>query len=224
VSTKPESSTKNYPELIADFYLGRKSTSWRPKNLDEFRRSVSQDDILLIPKGKFVLDAGAGNGYFSRLLHDAGNSVICLEVVEELLERCRENGLEALMQADLNKSLPFPDNTFDMVFSRTVIEHLFNPWSFFAEAHRILRPGGQFIVTTPNKSHVMMRASYALGRQSLNHDVKDFTSHNLHQLLQDSGFEATVKPFLGRHPIARLLRRVWTDFSPAIVGIGSKRQ
>lgn len=81
MSHRPENTVKDYPELIADYYLGRKSTRWRPANLDEFRRSVSQDDLLLIPQGKLVLDADAGNGCFSRLVQDAGNkvSLICLE-------------------------------------------------------------------------------------------------------------------------------------------------
>jgi SAM-dependent methyltransferase len=220
---KPESTVKDYPELIADYYVGRKSTRWRPANLDEFRRSISPDDLQLIPQGKLVLDAGAGNGYFSRLIQDAGNQVVCLEIVAELIEHCRVNGLTALLRADLNKGLPLPDNTFDVVFSRTVIEHLFNPWSFFAEAYRILRPGGEFIVTTPNKSSVRRRIMYALGRQPLGHDIKDFTSRNLRQLLFDAGFEAEVRPFLGRHPLARLARRLWIDFSSGIIGIGRKR-
>lgn len=223
MSHKPESTVKDYPELIADYYLGRKSTRWRPSNLDEFRRSVSQDDLLLIPQGKLVLDAGAGDGYFSRLVQDAGNEIICLEIVVELIERCRANGLKTLLRADLNKNLPFSDDTFDVVLSRTVIEHLFNPWAFFAEAYRILRPGGEFILTTSNKSYLGRRLSCALGRQPLGHDVKDFTSRNLRQLLLDSGFEAEVRPFLGRHPLARLARRLWIDLSPGIIGIGRKR-
>ena len=223
MSHKPKSTVKDYPELIADYYLGRKSTRWRPANLDEFRRSVSRDDLLLIPQGKFVLDAGAGNGYFSRLIQDAGNDVICLEIVAELIEHCHANGLTTLLRADLNKNLAFPDDTFDVVLSRTVIEHLFNPWAFFAEAYRILRPGGEFIVTTSNKSYLMSRISCALGRQPLGHDTKDFTSRNLRQLLLDYGFEAEMRPFLGRHPLARLARRLWIDFSPGIIGIGRKR-
>ena len=209
--------------MIADYYVGRRSTRWRPANLDEFRRSVSRDDVLLIPEGKLVLDAGAGNGYFSRMVQDARNDVVCLETVVELLELCRANSLDVLLRGNLNKNLPFSDNAFDVVLSRTVVEHLFNPWAFFAEAHRILRPGGELIVTTSNKSHVKGRILCALGRQRLSDDVKDFTSRNLRQLLLEYGFEVEMRPFLGRHPLARLARRLWIDFSPGIIGIGRKR-
>ncbi len=223
MSHKPGSSIKNYPDLMADYYVGRKGTGRRPANLNEFRRSISQDDLLLIPQGKLVLDAGAGNGYFSRLVQNAGNEVICLEIVAELIEHCRANGLTILLRADLNKNLPFPDNAFDVVLSRTVIEHLFNPWAFFAEAHRVLRLGGELIVTTSNKSYFMRRILYATGRQKLGYDTKDFTSRNMRQLLLDSGFEVEMRPFLGRYPLARLARRLWIDFSPGIIGIGRKR-
>ena len=222
MSKKPESSVKDYPELVADYYLGRKGTRWRPANLDEFRHSISQDDLLLIPKGKLVLDAGAGNGYFSRLMQDAGNDVVCLEIVAELIAYCRAHGLTALVLADLNKNAPFPDACFDVVLARTVVEHLFNPWAFFAEAHRILQPGGEFIVTTPNKSFIRRRIVCALGRQALGHDTKDFTSRNLRQLLRDAGFAVEMRPFLGRHPLARLARRFWIDLSPGIIGVGKK--
>ncbi len=223
MSHKPEGNTKDYPDLMADYYVGRKGTGRRPSNLEEFRCSISHDDLLLIPQGKLVLDAGAGNGYFSRLIQDAGNEVVCLEIVAELIEHCRADGLTSLLRADLNKNLPFPDGTFDVVLSRTVIEHLFNPWAFFAEAHRILRLGGEFIVTTSNKSYFVRRILYATGRQKLGHDTKDFTSRNLRRLLLDSGFVVEMKPFLGRHPLARLARRLWIDFSPGIIGIGRKR-
>jgi SAM-dependent methyltransferase len=220
---RPGSSVKDYPEFIADYYLGRKTTRWRPANLDEFRHSISHDDLLLIPEGKLVLDAGAGNGFFSRLMQDTGNDVVCLEIVAELIAHCRANGLTALVRANLNKNVPFPDACFDVVLARTVVEHLFNPWAFFAEAHRILRPAGEFIVTTSNKAYVRRRVVCALGRQPLGHDTKDFTSRNLRQLLRDSGFKVEMRPFLGRHPIARLARRLWIDLSPGIIGIGKKR-
>ena len=223
MSHKSESTSKNYFELMTDYYVGRKGAGRRPGNLQEFCHTISQDDLLLIPQGRLVLDAGAGNGYFSRLIQDAGNKVICLDIVAELIGHCRANGLKTLLLADLNRNLPFLDDTFDVVTSRTVIEHLFNPWAFFAEAYRVLRSGGEFIVTTSNKSHIRRRILYALGRQPLGHDTKDFTSRNLRQLLLDSGFQVEMRPFLGRHWLARLARRSWIDLSPGIIGIGHKQ-
>lgn len=46
--------------------------------------------------------------------------------------------------------LPFEDESFDLVFSEYVLEHLDNPGAVFAEVQRVLRPGGKFISVAPN--------------------------------------------------------------------------
>jgi ubiquinone/menaquinone biosynthesis C-methylase UbiE len=53
------------------------------------------------------------------------------------------------VQGDIAK-LPFQDNTFDLVTSNMVFEHLQEPESQLAEVCRILRPGGLLIFHTPN--------------------------------------------------------------------------
>jgi ubiquinone/menaquinone biosynthesis C-methylase UbiE len=47
--------------------------------------------------------------------------------------------------------LPFPDNSFDYVISCEVIEHLESPERMVAEAYRVLKQGGKFILTTPHR-------------------------------------------------------------------------
>lgn len=47
--------------------------------------------------------------------------------------------------------LPFADESFDVVACRSVIEHLRDPLPFFAEASRVLRPGGAMYCLTPNR-------------------------------------------------------------------------
>lgn len=58
--------------------------------------------------------------------------------------------LAEFKQADLNKELPFADNTFDLVYSRFVLEHIKEPQKTYQEVHRVLKPGGYFIILTPN--------------------------------------------------------------------------
>ncbi|HEX8184965.1 MAG TPA: class I SAM-dependent methyltransferase [Blastocatellia bacterium] len=54
--------------------------------------------------------------------------------------------------ADLNHSLPFPDNTFDAVYCKDVIEHVENIVKVMEEIHRILRPSARLHITTPHYS------------------------------------------------------------------------
>jgi SAM-dependent methyltransferase len=54
------------------------------------------------------------------------------------------------VRADLSR-LPFPPNYFDILISRSVVEHLDDPVEVFAEFRRVLRPSGIAIIVTPNK-------------------------------------------------------------------------
>jgi SAM-dependent methyltransferase len=217
-------TTHDYLEFEAEYYLGRKGTRPRPRNLEEFRQTISRDDLALIPTGCYVLDAGAGNGFFSSLIREQNNEVICLDAVPELAGLCRNQGLSTVL-ADLNGVIPFPDRAFDVVFSRTVVEHLFNPWRFFAESLRVLRPGGQLIVTTSNQTYFRARWQTLIDRLPLSDDLKSFTPWNTRQELRAAGFaRVEIRPFLGRHPLARLARRLWMGFSPGIIAIAHKEQ
>ena len=54
------------------------------------------------------------------------------------------------MRGDLG-ALPFSSSNFDMVISRSVVEHLTDPVQVFSEFWRVLRPGGKVVIITPNK-------------------------------------------------------------------------
>lgn len=53
-----------------------------------------------------------------------------------------------------NDRLPYSDNEIDTAVCFETIEHLENPYHFIREVHRILRPGGVFIVSMPNVQHI----------------------------------------------------------------------
>lgn len=70
--------------------------------------------------------------------------------------------------------LPFRDASFDWVISFQVIEHIRDDRAFVAEIHRVLRPGGRFLVTTPNAPMSLTRNPW---------HVREYTPEELRQLL-----------------------------------------
>ena len=133
--------SERYVDDIKEYYLRRKGSRKGKDMLEEFYAQLTPHELNLIPKNKKILDAGAGDGLFAKLLEEKGNEVICVELSDELIQLCEENGLKCVT-ANLNSVLPFPDNYFDVVFCRTVTEHLLDPWKFFGESYRVLKRGG----------------------------------------------------------------------------------
>jgi len=63
------------------------------------------------------------------------------------------------------KSFPFDDAYFDVVYCGEIIEHLFNPDHLLAEVYRVLKPQGIGIITTPNLAGWPSRLALLLGYQ-----------------------------------------------------------
>jgi SAM-dependent methyltransferase len=53
------------------------------------------------------------------------------------------------------EKIPYPDASFDVVFSDNVLEHLEKPGEVMKEVRRVLKPGGVFLAKTPNRRHYM---------------------------------------------------------------------
>jgi ubiquinone/menaquinone biosynthesis C-methylase UbiE len=101
--------------------------------------------------GKEVLDASCGIGYGIEILSRAG-AVTGVDISEEAIGEAKKRFGEfaaALIKADL-RELPFEDDSFDVVISFETIEHVEEPQKALAELHRVLRPDGVLVVSSPN--------------------------------------------------------------------------
>jgi len=100
--------------------------------------------------GLAVLDLGCGTGRHALWLAAAGAAVTAVDFSEGMMAKARTKpGAEGIrfLAHDLHEPLPFADGTFDVVVSGLVLEHLRALGPFFAEARRVLRPGGRAVVS-----------------------------------------------------------------------------
>ncbi|HUO04503.1 MAG TPA: class I SAM-dependent methyltransferase [Candidatus Binataceae bacterium] len=108
-----------------------------------------------------VLDIPAGGGLQTGALRNLGYHVVPVD----LFPPGKRNGRDWWTVADANLQFPYRDASFDYVLSREGIEHLANQLGFIGECARVLRPGGKFVMTTPNMMHLSARASMFLTGQ-----------------------------------------------------------
>jgi len=105
------------------------------------------------------LDIGCGDGYFLRR------------------SPARERfGIDRLLGDELTTRLDFPDGAFDCVSMLAVIEHLKSPREVVCEIHRILRPGGRLVLTTPKRRASLLISIYTAGIEEEHENYFDVES------------------------------------------------
>ena len=99
-------------------------------------------------KGDKLLDLGCGRGDFSKAFANQGLAAEGADIEQTKSEII--SGIN-VKHFDLEKiNYPYPDNHFDVIFSKSVFEHIDDPTVFLNEQKRILKPGGRIIILTPD--------------------------------------------------------------------------
>ena len=140
-----------------------------------------------------ILDLGCATGSLLYLLRERGWETTGVEICGSQAEygrKARKLNISELPLEDNN----FPSSYFNVVLASHVIEHLNDPASFVREVHRILIPGGNFFVTTPNIAGFQARLFGNRWRSAIFDHLYLFSIKTLKRLLEDAGFiiEKTV--------------------------------
>jgi 2-polyprenyl-3-methyl-5-hydroxy-6-metoxy-1,4-benzoquinol methylase len=106
-----------------------------------------------LPKGGLVLDIGCGAGYHVRHFARRAAKVVAIDVdpVTLSIARRRVRSSRVTFLRYDGRELPFADASFDAVSMLDVLEHVADRESLVAEIARVLRPGGSWIVSVPNR-------------------------------------------------------------------------
>jgi len=134
-----------------------------------------------------IVDLGAGEGMISQLLAGRAKKVICVDSSRSMVrlgtDLAKRKGLLNLEYkvGDLEE-VPLPTKSVDLALMSQSLHHAPNPEIALAEAHRVLKPGGQLIVIDLKK-HQFEKARELYGDHWLG-----FGENELYRLIEDAGF------------------------------------
>jgi len=158
-----------------------------------------------------ILEIGTGSGFFLDFASEnfPNSQFTGLELDERLLRETATRAPKASLHQGNAESFELGLNQFDLIVSFQVIEHLYNPDAMLKNVKAHLKPGGLFLVTTPNLSGFGARLmkerwhGYRYDHVSLKHK-KDWDvlirSHGFSPMYSGSTFFSGV-PILNRFPL-----------------------
>lgn len=116
--------------------------------LAEIREAELASVVPRLPAGGAVLEIGGGTGDQARLLRRRGFQITSVDLPSS---GYREFRVFPVIDYD-GTHIPFPDRSFDAVYSSNVLEHVVDPAPLYAEIRRVLRPGGRCVHVMPSGS------------------------------------------------------------------------
>jgi ubiquinone/menaquinone biosynthesis C-methylase UbiE len=172
----------------------RRFKAWVRRLAPSWARATSEEGLVGAGHGE-VLELGCGEGWLSLALATSNRHVVGVDISDQCIELCRRNQQEhGVSNVEFHRQsgvrLTFKDDTFDRAVSTEFLEHL-HPDDVpvhLAEVRRVLKPGGRYVVVTPNRHR--------------HHDEDDGTLHlrlysfaELADLFSAAGFSPVLSPY-----------------------------
>lgn len=162
---------------------------------DYEKRMKLIEEIIKAASVRSILDLGCSSGNFLEIAERAGWNAVGVEPYFEDVVKCQKKQLDVIQS--MAESLPFLDNTFLVVHSNHVFEHLEDPLAAAKEIFRVLKPGGLIFIEVPNQldnfgfhRDMLFRAIQQRNRDiSSIHHLWFFGRITLKSLMKQAGFK-----------------------------------
>lgn len=184
----------------SNLYESREGYDLYASNYDEkleYLNSFEGHQLKMIMpeiKGKKVLDAGCGTGRLTRWFLDEGAEYEGIDLSAKMIDIACKKFPDLKFTVGDATELPYEDESFDIVCAAFLLVHLRNLREFFDEVYRVLKPGGNFVVTNINQ-----RKAPKLKTEDKRDIVIDSTYHrpeNIVAGLEDSFFRIEEEKFV----------------------------
>jgi SAM-dependent methyltransferase len=180
---------------------------------DQFRGSTTvirerlKDYLPVFAGQQDVLDIGCGRGEFLELLRQQGVKSRGLDINHEMVEECRQRGLDASEGEALGYLRGLPDESLGGIFAAQVVEHLQPDYlvALLQRAHDVLRPGGVLALETVNVA--CWFAFFQSYVRDITH-VRPLHPETLAYFVRASGFPHVDVQFRSPYPEAHKLQHV----------------
>ena len=164
-------------------------------------------------RGRSVLEVGCGAGVDLARFAKGGAQVTGVDLAPSAIDLARANfeqqGLQGRFDVADGERLPFPDNSFDLVFAHGVVQYTAHPQRLVEECHRVLKPGAEAIFQVYNRIS-WLNALSKLMKVALEHEdapvILKFSIGEFRRLVAIFR-EVTIVP--ERFPVASRLHGGW---------------
>jgi 2-polyprenyl-3-methyl-5-hydroxy-6-metoxy-1,4-benzoquinol methylase len=170
-----------------------------------------------------LLDFGAGKGILTEQLYSSGRfkSIAATDIMP------RPEGLDASItwhNCDLNEETNIHGETFDVIVSAEVIEHLENPRAIAREWFRLLRPNGTLIFSTPNNESwrallaLILRGHFVdFGDSAYPAHITALVRKDIERIVSEAGFTFTRFAFSNVGGIPKLPHVHWQKITGGLL-------
>ena len=179
-------------------------------NLQTNLEFLAQTDLLR-PEDR-ILEIGCGIGTVVNKLSGKGHDIAGIDISGEAIEYGRKKYGDIRMEVQAAETLPYEDESFEVVLSFDLFEHIAAIDKHISEVRRVLRPGGYYLFQTPNRySNIIYETLWTKSLQWRRYHPSLHSPGQLRRRMARHGFETR---FVKMNPINEFTEKKLQKLGP----------